>query len=195
MTLKIPLNSKSWCFVCLSLTLGSFFIGVCQGFVIPSVSSNRRRSASTTETVTWAHSDHRQDNQPGVERRDLFQNIVSGLVASVVVLQPQSANARWMLDEDTGDYVEVEDVDWQTAWKQRLDKASNMSQEEIFNAARGAGNRELAQQQEESPAARKRRALSACRSAASRADANVASEKECTLRVLDGDTDFILNSN
>jgi hypothetical protein len=91
----------------------------------------------------------------------------------------------------TGDYVEVEDASWQEAWKERLDKASNMSQEEIFTAARGAANRPV--NGEESPASRKRRAMSSCRSVSARKSANVSDEKECTARVLSGETDFILD--
>ena len=75
-------------------------------------------------------------------RRDLLQKAL-GMAAGcgvVTAMAPTAAYARLVLDEDSGDYVEVEDVDWQTAWKDRLDKASTMSQEEIFNAARGAGN-------------------------------------------------------
>lgn len=87
----------------------------------------------------------------------------------------------------------MEDVDWQTVWKERLDKASSMSKEEIFTAARGAGNRPT-DGSEESPASRKRRALSNCRSATARKAANVADEKECTARVLGGETDFILHT-
>lgn len=157
----------------------------CQGLVIrPSSSSNKRLHPIANMSA----------HDLGVERRHIFLNVMRGVVASTV-LHPQAACARWILDEETGEYVEVQDVDWQTAWKERLDKASNMSQEEIFSAARGAGNKELSTHEEESPASRKRRALSACRSPAARIAAKAGNEKECTVRVLQGDIDFMLNAN
>jgi hypothetical protein len=104
------------------------------------------------------------------------------------------ANARFVLDSDTGDYVEMEDEEWQTAWKQRLDKASGMSKDEIFRAARGAGNVNLRDDQaDESPASKKRRAMSACRDATVRSNANAGNEKDCTARVFAGEVDFLLN--
>jgi hypothetical protein len=47
-----------------------------------------------------------------------------------------------MLNED-GEYVEIEEQDWQTAWNERLTKAKGMTPEEVFMAARGAGNTSL----------------------------------------------------
>lgn len=89
--------------------------------------------------------------------------------------------------------MEVEDEDWQTAWRQRLDKAQGMTQQEIFQAARGAGNVNLKDGQE-SDASKKRRALSACRDATVRAKANAGNERECTARVFGGEVDFLLEA-
>jgi len=68
-----------------------------------------------------------------------------------------------------------------------------MSKDEIFEAARGAGNLEL-KEGEESDAARKRRAMSACRDKDIRATIGNGSMnlKGCNVRVMAGETDFIL---
>ena len=47
-------------------------------------------------------------------------------------LQPIVANARYILNEETGEYDEVTDDDWQSTWTKRLDKAKTMSNEDIF---------------------------------------------------------------
>lgn len=114
------------------------------------------------------------------------------LVSSVALLIPKPAGARYVLNEE-GDYDEVEDKDWQTTWKERMDKAQSMSTDEIFNAARGAGNLDL-KEGPESDASRKRRAMSACRDAELRKKAGAAEAKECNARVLQGETDFILGT-
>jgi hypothetical protein len=98
-----------------------------------------------------------------------------------------------MMDEETGEYVQVEDADWQTEWKGRLDKASTMTKDEIFQAARGAGNTDL-KTGPESDSSKKRRAMSACRDPNVRAKTGLASEKECTARVFGGDVDFLLEA-
>eukprot|EP00553_Chaetoceros_curvisetus_P006768 CAMPEP_0204623922 /NCGR_PEP_ID=MMETSP0717-20131115/9679_1 /ASSEMBLY_ACC=CAM_ASM_000666 /TAXON_ID=230516 /ORGANISM="Chaetoceros curvisetus" /LENGTH=168 /DNA_ID=CAMNT_0051639151 /DNA_START=41 /DNA_END=547 /DNA_ORIENTATION=+ len=101
-----------------------------------------------------------------------------------------TANAKYILNDD-GDYEEVLEEDWQTTWKQRLEKAQSMGTEEVFNAARGAGNLDL-REGEETESARKRRAMSACRNKDYRAKASV-NEKDCNMRVMAGETDFILS--
>lgn len=106
---------------------------------------------------------------------------------------PDVASARYVLDDETGDYIELEEVDWQTAWKQRMDKASTMSKDEIFQAARGAGNLEL-RSGPESDASKKRRAMSGCRDTAIRSKAGAGTEKECTARVFSGEVDFMLEA-
>jgi hypothetical protein len=120
-------------------------------------------------------------------RRTIVTSALIGIMAA-----PQLAQARFILDDETGDYIEVKDEEWQTAWKQRLDKAQAMSTDEVFKAARGAGNLDL-KQGEESDASKKRRAMSACRDADVRAKAGAGNEPECTKRVFSGDVDFLLN--
>lgn len=119
--------------------------------------------------------------------------IISGLVSlSTVSLSTTPANAKYVLNDD-GDYDEVSEEDWQTAWKQRLDKANSMSKDEIFAAARGAGNRDL-MEGEESDASKKRRAMSACRDSGLRSKVGVPDVKACNSRVMGGDVDFILSN-
>lgn len=127
-------------------------------------------------------------------RRELFLGLVGATVFTTSwTAAPIAAKARYVLDDETGQYVEVEETDWQTAWKQRLDKASTMSQDEIFQAARGAGNLEL-RTGPESDASKKRRAMSACRDAGVRTKASAGTEKECTARVFSGEVDFLLEA-
>jgi len=87
--------------------------------------------------------------------------------------------------------VEVDEGDWQTAWKSRLDKASAMTTDEIFLAAKGAGNRSNGEP--ESPAAQKRRALAGCRDKQYLQKSGTQA-KECTARVLNGEVDFMLKA-
>ena len=72
-------------------------------------------------------------NKP-LSRRAALLN-TSFALASV----PTIANAVTVLNDD-GEYVQVTEQDWQTTWKSRLDKASTMSTDQVFMAARGAGN-------------------------------------------------------
>jgi len=132
------------------------------------------------------------DQPSRTTRRDVLKwaSLVAFCTETAV---PSIASARYVLDEETGDYVEVEEADWQTAWKQRLDKASNMSKDEIFQAARGAGNVDL-REGPESDASKKRRAMSACRDASVRSKVGVGSEKDCTARVFAGEVDFMLDA-
>ena len=129
-----------------------------------------------------------------MSRREGLTTIVSGFlgVSVGIVASPNAAEARYVLDDETGDYVEVEDSDWQTEWQSRLKKAQSMSQEEIFEAARGAGN--VAEGIEETPKQRQRRAFSACRNPTLREQAGLgskSSEKDCTVRLLDGDEELM----
>jgi len=101
------------------------------------------------------------------------------------------ASARYVLDE-SGEYVQLEEVDWKTAWKARIDKASTMSKDEIFQAGRGAGNMDL-KEGPESDASKKRRAFSGCRDPASLKKTGLA-EKECNQRILNGETEFMLEA-
>ena len=120
-------------------------------------------------------------------RRSFVKSGVSLLLPFSIVGQ---AEARYILNED-GDYEEVTEEDWQTTWKSRLEKAQSMSTQDVFVAARGAGNTGL-REGEESDASKRRRAMSACRDSDARSKAGVVDLKECNSRVLQGDVDFIL---
>mmetsp|Transcript_3306 Transcript_3306/g.4847 ORF Transcript_3306/g.4847 Transcript_3306/m.4847 type:complete len:164 (-) Transcript_3306:640-1131(-) len=113
------------------------------------------------------------------------------MIGTSCVIPTKAANARLVLNDD-GEYDEIEETDWQTAWKQRLDKAQSMSTDEIFMAARGAGNTDL-REGPESDASKKRRAMAGCRDTSSREKAGVKDSKVCTTRVLEGEVDFMLN--
>uniref|UniRef100_A0A7S3PUT6 Uncharacterized protein n=1 Tax=Chaetoceros debilis TaxID=122233 RepID=A0A7S3PUT6_9STRA len=125
---------------------------------------------------------------PAMSRKKMIVSSMAALTGSVLV---PSSEAKYILNDETGDYVEISEEDWQTSWKQRLDKAQSMSSEEIFNAARGAGNLDL-RNGEETESGRKRRAMSACRNKDFRTKAGV-NDKQCNSRVMGGETDFILN--
>lgn len=128
-------------------------------------------------------------------RRDFVDALIgsTAAAAAAVVAMPQPANARFVMDDETGDYVEVQDVPWQDEWKGRLDKASTMTQDEIFQAARGAGNTNL-KSGPESQSSKKRRAMSACRDPTVREKVNLKDEQECTARVFGGDVEFLLEA-
>ena len=113
-------------------------------------------------------------------------------VATALVI-PGVANASKFVLNEEGEYEEIEEGDWQSTWKERLDKAQSMTPDEIFAAARGAGNMNL-KEGVESDASRKRRAMSGCRDTGLREKAGVKDAKDCTARVLSGDFDFILNA-
>ena len=108
-------------------------------------------------------------------------------------LQPIVANARYILNEETGEYDEVTDDDWKNTWSKRLDKAKTMSNEDIFLAAQGAGNQDL-REGEESEASKKRRAFAGCRNDALRAKGGMKNEKECAKRILGGDYQFMIDA-
>ena len=124
-------------------------------------------------------------------RASVLTTISTTMVATTGL--PSPAWARYMLDDDTGEYVEVQDKPWQDELKARLDKASSMSKDEIFEAARGAGNTNL-KTGPESDASKKRRAVSACRDASVRSKLGLVDEKACTARVFAGDVDFVLEA-
>jgi len=125
---------------------------------------------------------------PGSTRRSL---LLSCSAAAPFLLSKPAANAVYVMDEETGDYVPLgEEADWQTTWKQRWDKAQTMTPDEVFAAARGAGN---VVKENESESSKKRRAMSGCREAGLRQKANVPDAKECSARVLGGDVSFMLD--
>jgi hypothetical protein len=123
---------------------------------------------------------------PNVPRRAF---LASSMAA--VLLPEAAANARYVMNEETGDYDEVDDPTWQEAWKGRLDKAQSMSSDEVFMAARGAGNLDLKDGEESAPS-KKRRAMAACRDATLLEKAGVRDPKECTTRIMGGEVDFML---
>ena len=59
----------------------------------------------------------------------------SAALATAFLTTTNIANARFVLNDQTGDYDEVSDEDWQTTWGKRLDKAKSMSTEDVFLAA------------------------------------------------------------
>ena len=130
------------------------------------------------------------------QRRSFLKRCTSAAATvaggSIIGVPIAPANARYVLNEETGDCDEVEDEDWQTAWGKRLDKAKSMSSDEVFMAAQGAGNRNL-MEGEESDASKKRRALAGCRNDAIRQRAGAGDTKACTARVLGGDFQFVID--
>lgn len=117
----------------------------------------------------------------------------SAALVTAVLTTTNIAHARYVLNEQTGDYDEVLDEDWQTTWGKRLDKAKSMSTEDVFLAAQGAGNTNL-REGEESEASKKRRALAGCRNDRLRQMSGVNSSQECTARVLQNDYMFMIDA-
>ena len=123
-------------------------------------------------------------------RRNVFKIAIASCFVTLLP-KPDAANARFIMNEETGDYEEVVDKDWQTTWKERLDKAQTMTSNEVFRAGQGVGNTNL-KDGAESDASKKRRAMSACRDNELRKNSGILNVKECTNRVIDGEIDFIL---
>jgi hypothetical protein len=153
------------------------FLGVINGMVIPSKKSY----------VSNGERDLRFSS-----RRAFLSTTAATALTSMVGL-PTVSNARYILNEETGEYDEVRDEDWQTTWNKRLEKAKSMSTDEVFLAAQGAGNVNL-KDGEESGASKKRRALAGCRNGGIREKSGMKDEKECTARVLGGDYQFMIDS-
>ncbi|KAL7508798.1 hypothetical protein ACHAXN_009865 [Cyclotella atomus] len=125
-------------------------------------------------------------------RRAFLSSSAAAGFASIVGF-PKVSNARYALNEETGEYDEVSDEDWQTTWNKRIEKAKLMSSDEIFLAAQGAGNVNL-KDGEESEASKKRRALAGCRNGAMREKSGMKDEKQCTARVIGGDYKFMVEA-
>jgi hypothetical protein len=175
-------------------------------------SKNSARVRTTTTTVLEATNCNNNNNN---DRRNFLVSVlstttISAAAAATLVTttaRPEPAIAasgddhtpktkkRYVLDEETGDYVEVieEDGNWQKEWKSRYDQMSTMSKDEIFVAARGAGNVDSKDLANESLASKKRRAFSGCRDKATRAKLDNIAEKLCAKLVLEGDIEFVLN--
>ena len=183
----------------------------------PSCSTNSKNFATartTTTTVLEATNGNgiknsiKNSKSNSNDRRNFLASVVSTVTTTAVLAtasarpepafaaeQPPKTKKRYVLDEETGDYVEVieEDGNWQKEWKSRYDQMSTMSKDEIFVAARGAGNVDSKDLANESLASKKRRAFSGCRDKATRAKLDNIAEKSCAKRVLEGDIDFVLN--
>eukprot|EP00535_Pseudo-nitzschia_heimii_P010063 CAMPEP_0197181514 /NCGR_PEP_ID=MMETSP1423-20130617/5775_1 /TAXON_ID=476441 /ORGANISM="Pseudo-nitzschia heimii, Strain UNC1101" /LENGTH=256 /DNA_ID=CAMNT_0042631775 /DNA_START=216 /DNA_END=986 /DNA_ORIENTATION=- len=131
------------------------------------------------------------------DRRIFLRSLLTTTAVIVTGGMPLPAAAdpkkRYILDDETGEYVEaIEDGDWKKEWKSRYDQMSTMSRDEIFTAARGAGNVDSKDLINESPASKKRRAFSGCRDKGIRSKLGNIDEKSCTKRVLEGDVQFVL---
>jgi len=184
----------------------------------PSCSTNSKNSAkarTTTTTVLKAtngnginnSSNNNNNRSSSNDRRNFLVSVLSTTTTAVLATaivrpepafaadQPPKTTKRYVLDEETGDYVEVieEDGNWQKEWKSRYEQMSTMSKDEIFVAARGAGNVDSKDLANESLASKKRRAFSGCRDKATRAKLDNIAEKSCAKRVLEDDIDFVLN--
>eukprot|EP00537_Pseudo-nitzschia_pungens_P007226 CAMPEP_0172367064 /NCGR_PEP_ID=MMETSP1060-20121228/18739_1 /TAXON_ID=37318 /ORGANISM="Pseudo-nitzschia pungens, Strain cf. cingulata" /LENGTH=206 /DNA_ID=CAMNT_0013091145 /DNA_START=102 /DNA_END=722 /DNA_ORIENTATION=- len=163
---------------------------------------NSVRSGMATLAAFKKHVDENVDviqaqNKEG-NRRSFMSSFLSTTVvatlSTVVAPQPSLAAKRYVLDDETGEYIEQDDErNWQVEWKSRYDQMSTMTTDEIFQAARGAGNVDLKDLENESPASRKRRAFNGCRDKPTREKLGNIEEKSCTKRVLEGDVDFVLN--
>ena len=115
---------------------------------------------------------------------------VASLAAAELIAEP--CDARYILNEETGEYDEVEDKDWQTTWGDRLDKAKSMGTDDVFLAAKG-GLKQSESDVPESEASKKRRALAGCRTDRFREKSGIKDTKQCTVKVLGGEYDFILD--
>lgn len=164
-------------------------------FVFAPSTQNGKIAWSTTNTILDAKCSRGEESK---NRRKFLFSVLSTSTATLLI--PGEAIAakpktRYVLDDETGDYIEVvDDGDWQKEWKSRYDQMSKMSKDEIFVAARGAGNVDSKDLANESPASKKRRAFSGCRDKGTRAKLDNIGEKECSKRVLDGDYEFILTA-
>eukprot|EP00529_Nitzschia_sp_RCC80_P028313 CAMPEP_0113487038 /NCGR_PEP_ID=MMETSP0014_2-20120614/25305_1 /TAXON_ID=2857 /ORGANISM="Nitzschia sp." /LENGTH=268 /DNA_ID=CAMNT_0000380727 /DNA_START=87 /DNA_END=893 /DNA_ORIENTATION=+ /assembly_acc=CAM_ASM_000159 len=168
----------------------------------PSTSISSRRSFMLTKLVPAA-----LFGVAAISPSSVFVQPAAAADTTTDSTTPAKKKVRYVLDEETGDYIEVEEETWQEAWRGRWNEASTMSTDQIFEAARGAGNLDKKSMEEESPSSKKRRALSACRNPEIRSRINTnnnsngggnnhgpLSERDCTARILkDGEIDFILN--
>ena len=125
-------------------------------------------------------------------RRKILNSVTAAAFLISIPSTKDVANARYILNND-GEYEEVTDPSWQNAWKDRLDKAQSMTTDEVFMAARGAGNTDLRGDEPESESSKKRRAMAGCRDNGIRVKSGVVDIKECTSRVFSGDFSFVLD--
>jgi len=130
---------------------------------------------------------------PDESSRRRFLNVASTTVASLAAaeLVAEPCSARYILNEETGDYDEIEEKDWQATWGSRLEKAKSMGTDDVFLAAKG-GLKQSESDGPEGEASKKRRALAGCRTDRFREKSGVKDTKQCTSKVLGGEYDFIL---
>ena len=124
-----------------------------------------------------------------VERRGFIGQVTAVLSAAIGPWRPHAASA--MLEGLVPDSSRTKSYSGvQNAW----DKAGQMTQKEIFMAARGAGNvkEKLKNGGVESLKSQKRRAMAGCKEDTFRDAAGGGTEAECNGRVLGGETAFML---
>jgi hypothetical protein len=164
--------------------------------ILPSLHTKRPQFLQArTKTPNKAASNNNDNHS---ERRSFISKTIQTtavILLTTTATTAVTANARYILNEQTGDYDEVNDEDWQTTWSKRLDKAKSMGTEEVFLAAQGAGNLNLRDAGiEESEASKKRRALAGCRNDRLRQlSGDGGSAQECTARVLKNDYQFMVD--
>eukprot|EP00580_Thalassiosira_gravida_P006948 CAMPEP_0201632132 /NCGR_PEP_ID=MMETSP0493-20130528/5871_1 /ASSEMBLY_ACC=CAM_ASM_000838 /TAXON_ID=420259 /ORGANISM="Thalassiosira gravida, Strain GMp14c1" /LENGTH=150 /DNA_ID=CAMNT_0048103587 /DNA_START=89 /DNA_END=541 /DNA_ORIENTATION=+ len=139
MPLSIP--SRSLLSICL-LVLGSTTTSI-DGLAVPSP-----QNPKTTNNIIRNNNNSR--------RAFLSTTATSAFFATLL---PQRASARYVLNDETGEYDEIPAEAWQSAWGKRLEKAKSMSTEDVFLAAQGAGNLDTKNAGEESEASKKKRVI------------------------------------
>jgi len=157
------------------------------------LSTSAKQQSPRTRPSTASQS---QGGALALSRRNAFLSIRSSGAALLLAAAaaPKVSNAVMVMNDD-GEYVQVTEQDWQTTWKGRLDKAKAMnSLDDVFTAARGAGNVDPNNNKNDSDAAKKRRAMSACRDTGLVKKTGLLDTKACTAKVLNGEVDFILDS-
>ena len=186
----MPLSSSSHSFISASVLAALCFLSSAEGFGM-----NTTPSSSSKQQLQQQHSII--DSSSSSSRRSFLSKAFTKTAttsAAILLSIPQLASARYVLNEETGEYDEVTDEDWQTTWKNRLDKAQSMGTEDVFLAAQGAGNLDLKDGSvEESESSKKRRAMAGCRNDRLRGQSGVDDVKVCTKRVLSGDYQFMID--
>jgi hypothetical protein len=186
----MPLSSSSPSFISACVVATLCFLSSAEGFGM-----NTTPSSSSKQQLQQQHSII--DSSSSSSRRSFLSKAFTKTAttsAAILLSIPQLASARYVLNEETGEYDEVTDEDWQTTWKKRLDKAQSMGTEDVFLAAQGAGNLDLKDGSvEESESSKKRRAMAGCRNDRLRGQSGVDDVKVCTKRVLSGDYQFMID--
>ncbi|OEU08262.1 hypothetical protein FRACYDRAFT_221006, partial [Fragilariopsis cylindrus CCMP1102] len=140
---------------------------VVNAFVPMTTTSSSSSYYSSSYNFLELKATNQEDNsadyyEGSINSRRSFLSSIVATTTTIAIASSQPAYGKWILDEETGDYVE-EEVDWKLEWKARYQQMSTMSKEEIFQAGRGGGNLDKKDLINESSKSRKRRALSNCR--------------------------------